>query len=95
MFWRDVTQRKSSEEALEESSRHLDAILNNTRKTVFLIDDRQHCAYANAPAEKPTGYSFDEMQGRALHDVIHHKRPDESHHPLGGRLIDRAFPSER
>ena len=32
------------------------------------------------------------MQGRPLHDVVHHTRPDGSHFPLEECPIDRAFP---
>ena len=74
------------------SQYRLDAILNNTRQAVFLMDDRQHCIYANAAAENLTGYSAEELQSRPLHDVIHHKKPDGSHYPLEECPIDRAFP---
>jgi|TARA_R100000501_G_scaffold10060_2_gene19893 PAS domain S-box-containing protein len=76
----------------EETSRRFDAILNNTREAVFLMNEDQHCIYANAAAEELTGYAFAEMQGRPLHDVVHHKRPDGSHYPLEECPIDRAFP---
>jgi PAS domain S-box-containing protein len=88
----DVTERRRADEALRETSRRLDAILNNTREAVFLMNDRQHCVFANAAAEKLTGYSFDEMQGRPLHDLVHHKRPDGSDYPIDECPIDRAFP---
>ena len=88
----DVEERRGTEAALRETSRRLDAILNNTRMAVFLMDDRQHCAYANAAAETLTGYGFAELQGRPLHDVVHHKKPDGSHYPLEECPIDRAFP---
>lgn len=58
------------------------------------MDENQHCVYANAAAEELTGYSFLEMQGKALHDVIHHRRPDGSHYPLEECPIDRAFPED-
>jgi PAS domain S-box-containing protein len=90
---RDITSTRHAETALRETSRRLDAILNNTREAVFLMDGRQHCVYANAAAEKLTGYSFAEMQGRPLHDVVHHKKPDGSHYPLEECPIDRAFPA--
>ena len=32
------------------------------------------------------------MQGRPLHDVVHHKKPDGSDYPLDECPIDRAFP---
>jgi PAS domain S-box-containing protein len=89
---RDDTERHRAEHALTATSKRLDAILNNTRMAVFLMDDRQQCVYANAAAEKLTGYSFAEMQGRPLHDVVHHKKPDGSHYPLEECPIDRAFP---
>ena len=88
----EVTQQVRAETAMGETSRRLDAILNNTREAVFLMDHRQHCVYANAAAEKLTGYRSEEMQGGPLHDVIHHKKPDGSHYPLDECPIDRAFP---
>jgi PAS domain S-box-containing protein len=91
-FYRDVTEQLSAQEMLQETSQRLDAILSNTTMAVFLMDHQQHCAYANAAAEKLTGYSFEQMQGRPLHDVIHSKKPDGSHYPLEDCPIDRAFP---
>ena len=89
---RDVTATRRAEAALDETSRRLDAILANTRMAVFLMDERQQCIYANPSAEQLTGYAFSDMQGRPLHDVVHHKRPDGSHYPLDECPIDRAFP---
>ncbi|WP_085808175.1 PAS domain-containing protein [Sphingomonas sp. TZW2008] len=89
---RDVTATHRAEAALDQASRRLDAILANTRMAVFLMDERQQCIYANPSAEQLTGYSLAEMQGRPLHDVVHHKRPDGSHYPLDECPIDRAFP---
>ncbi len=88
----ELETRREVGAALQDTTRRLDAVLNNTRMAVFLMDDRQHCVYANAAAENLTGYRFDEMRGRALHDVVHHTRPDGSHYPLHECPIDRAFP---
>ncbi len=41
-----------------------------------------------------TGYTLEETQGRPLHDVIHHTRPDGTHFPLEECPIDRAFPED-
>ena len=89
---RDVTATRQVEAALDETSRRLDAILANTKMAVFLMDHRQQCIYANPAAERLTGYRFADMQGRPLHDVVHHKKPDGSHYPLEECPIDRAFP---
>ncbi|MCW8193984.1 PAS domain S-box protein [Proteobacteria bacterium 005FR1] len=72
--------------------RQLEAICNNASVALFIMDDRQHCTYMNAAAIELTGYAFEEVQGRPLHDVIHHTRPDGSHYPLEECPIDRAFP---
>jgi PAS domain S-box-containing protein len=89
---RDVTAQRLAEQALTLSQRRLNAVLDNTRMAVFLMDDRQQCVYANTAAEELTGYSFAEMQGRPLHDVVHHTRPDGAPYPLEECPIDRAFP---
>jgi PAS domain S-box-containing protein len=92
VFYRDVSDARSAEEELQETSRRLDAILSNTKMAVFLMDDRQQCVYANAAAEQLTGYSFEQLQGRRLHDAIHHTKPDGSPYPVEECPIDRAFP---
>jgi PAS domain S-box-containing protein len=91
-FYRDVSEEISTQENLRETGRRFDAILSNTTMAMFLMDQHQQCVFANAAAEKLTGYSFEQMQGRALHDVVHHKKPDGTHYPLEECPIDRAFP---
>jgi PAS domain S-box-containing protein len=88
----DMNNEKQAARALADASRRLNAVLDNATVAIFLMDDRQHCAYMNAAAERLTGYTFAETQGRPLHDVIHHTRPDGSHFPLHECAIDRAFP---
>jgi PAS domain S-box-containing protein len=74
------------------AERQLNAVLDNASVAVFRMDERQHCVYMNAAAERMTGYTIEETTGRPLHDVIHHTRPDGSHFPLSECAIDRAFP---
>jgi len=81
-----------SEKRHRETERRLNAVLDNASVAIFLMDEHQHCAYMNAAAERMTGFSLAETVGRALHDVIHHTRPDGSHYPLEECPIDRAFP---
>jgi PAS domain S-box-containing protein len=88
----DVTDRMTAEAALTESQQRLNAVLENATVSIFLMDERQECIYLNAAAEELTGFSLDEVRGRALHDVVHHTRPDGSHYPLAECPIDRAFP---
>jgi len=88
----DITVRRKVETDLRQVSMRLDAILANTTMAVFLMDERQQCVFMNKAAEDLTGYTFDEMTGRTLHDVIHHTYPDGSPFPLSECAIDRAFP---
>lgn len=88
----DITAHLSLESAARELARRLDAILDNTIMAVFVLDDRQHCSFMNKAAEKLTGYTFSEVIGRPLHDVIHHTYPDGRPYPLSECAIDRAFP---
>ncbi|GAB3391070.1 ATP-binding protein [Massilia agri] len=47
----------------------------------------------NPAAEELTGYRLEEVQGSALHNFVHHTRPDGSHYPLEDCPIDRAAPA--
>ncbi|WP_152047372.1 PAS domain S-box protein [Aureimonas psammosilenae] len=88
----EIAGRIAADQAQRDSERRLNAVLDNTRMAVFMMDEHQQCVYANAAAEALTGYSLGQMQGRPLHDVVHHTRPDGSHYPLHECPIDRAFP---
>ncbi|MBB5747464.1 PAS domain S-box protein [Brevundimonas variabilis] len=88
----DITERQQIESDLRDVTRRLDAILDNTTMSVFLMDDRQQCVFMNKAAEQLTGYAFAETAGRPLHDVIHHSYPDGRPFPLSECAIDRAFP---
>lgn len=90
----DITDQHLAREEARRTGARLEAVLNNTTMAVFAMDDRQSCIYANSAAEQMTGYRFEEMQGRLLHDVVHHTRPDGSHFPIEACPIDRAFPED-
>jgi PAS domain S-box-containing protein len=90
----DVTDRNKIERQLRDVSGRLNAILHNTTMAVFVMDASQQCVFMNNAAEQLTGYTFEETQGRPLHDVIHHSYPDGRHFPLHDCVIDRALPEE-
>jgi PAS domain S-box-containing protein len=76
----------------ETSYRQLEAICNNARVGLLLLDEQQHCTYMNPAASELTGYTLEEVQGQPLHDIIHHSRPDGSHYPLHECPISHALP---
>lgn len=71
---------------------HLQAVCENATVALFVMDDRQHCVYMNGAAEQLTGYALAEVQGRPLHEFVHHTRPDGTPYPLADCPIDRAAP---
>lgn len=81
-------------DALNDSRRRLEAVLDNATVSIFLMDHRQHCIYMNKAAEELTGYTFAEVRelDRPLHDIVHHTYPDGRPFPLEECAIDRAFP---
>ena len=89
---RDISEFNSIRDRLERTSSRLDAILNNTRMAIFMMDEQQNCSFMNRAAEELTGYSFEEAVGRCLHGLIHHQYPDGSPFPIEECPIDRAFP---
>ncbi len=91
-FVLDITDRKQTEERLRDTTRRLNAVLDNASVAVFVMDERQHCIYMNPAAEVLTGYMLAETQGRTLHDVVHHTYPDGRPFPIEECAIDRAFP---
>lgn len=72
----------------------LEAICNNASVALFLLDERQHCRYMNPAAVALTGYTLEEVQGRPLHDLIHHTHPDGSPYPIEECPISHAFPQQ-
>ncbi|HWP18380.1 MAG TPA: ATP-binding protein [Burkholderiaceae bacterium] len=72
----------------------LQDVCENATVALFVMDARQHCVYMNRSAELLTGYTLEEVQGRPLHDFVHHHRPDGSPYPIEQCPIDRAAPED-
>jgi PAS domain S-box-containing protein len=71
--------------------RHPGGAAENAAPALFILNERQHCTFMNSAAERLTGYTLADVQGRPLHDVIHHTRPDGRPYPIGECPIERAF----
>jgi PAS domain S-box-containing protein len=91
-YYYDSTKLRRAEEALAEQRRLHKAITDNAATALFIMDHDQQCVFMNPAAEAMTGYTVEEVQGRALHDVVHHTKPDGSPYPLSECPIDQAFP---
>jgi PAS domain S-box-containing protein len=80
--------------SLGRSAKLLEAVCNNATVALFIMDERQHCIYMNPAAEALTGFTLAEVQGRLLHDVVHHTRPDGTPFPYEECPIGRAVPGQ-
>jgi PAS domain S-box-containing protein len=90
---REIAERRSAEMRLAVVSHRLDAVLNNTMMAVFVMDERHRCIFANSAAETLIGYSFEEMNGRPFHELVHSKHPDGTDYPVNECPINEAFES--
>ncbi|MEP6923963.1 MAG: PAS domain S-box protein, partial [Pyrinomonadaceae bacterium] len=87
--------RQGSKNQPEHYRKLFEALCDNTSLALFILNERQHCVYLNPAAEKLTGYKLAEIQDRALHEIIHHTRPDGSPYPLANCPIDRVLPEDK
>jgi PAS domain S-box-containing protein len=90
----DIDDMRAAQEALKAQARVTKTITDNATLALFIMDEHQQCTFMNPAAESLTGFELDEVRGRALHDVIHHTRPDGRPYPLEECPIDQAFPTD-
>jgi PAS domain S-box-containing protein len=88
-------ERKETERVLASQLRLMETISSNGTLALFLMDERQHCTFMNPAAEQMTSYRLVEVQGRPLHEFVHHLRPDGTPYllaecPIGGVLPTRS-----
>ena len=68
-------------------------ITDNATAALFIMDAKGYCTFMNPAAEIMTGYTFEEIRQKPLHDMIHHHHPDGTPYPLEECPIDRALPT--
>lgn len=72
----DVTDQKQAEEALRQRMDFDEAVMRNMAEGLYTLDAEGLVTSMNPAAEKLFGWTLDELRGRNMHDVIHHKRRD-------------------
>ena len=72
----DITARKNLEHELEASRSFLQSVADSMGEGVYTIDAKGRCTFLNAEGQRLLGYSFDEVKGKVLHDVVHFQDPD-------------------
>jgi diguanylate cyclase (GGDEF)-like protein/PAS domain S-box-containing protein len=87
----DVTESMSEISELENQNYLIKTITDNATVGLFLLDKDYNCTFMNPAAENITGYTRAEIQGRTLHDVIHHSHPDGTPFPIEDCPLERSF----
>jgi PAS domain S-box-containing protein len=79
---RDVTERKMAEAALRESRERMTLILNSAAEGIYGLDQAGRCTFCNAAGLRMLGYdSEQDLQGKSIHELIHHTRADGAPYP--------------
>ncbi len=74
-FAQDITERKKAEEALLESQQNFKALFSANPEAAVFLDTDSQVVEANSRFSRLFGYSFDEVKGKIITDII---VPDES-----------------
>ncbi|MFN0103300.1 MAG: PAS domain S-box protein [Bryobacteraceae bacterium] len=81
LVFRDITERKRTEEALQRALRFDEAVMANMGEGLYTVDSRGLVTFMNPAAEELFGWSFEELRGRKMHDMTHHHHPDGTPFP--------------
>ena len=88
----DITERKRSIAALEESNEKIQLLLNSTGEGIYGINERGICTFANTAATKLLGYeSPHQLIGNQMHKMIHHTRRDGTPFPIEECKVFQAY----
>jgi PAS domain S-box-containing protein len=81
---RDITERRSVEEALRESEERVRLLLNSTAEAVYGLDTEGKCTFCNPSCLSLLGYEREEdLLGGNMHELVHHTRADGTGYPPG------------
>ncbi|MHB8841133.1 MAG: putative bifunctional diguanylate cyclase/phosphodiesterase, partial [Candidatus Aquicultor sp.] len=89
----DFTDRKQAEEALENERNFTSTILDTVGALVILLDCEGRIALFNRACEEMTGYTFEEVRGRHIWDILIPPEEIESTKAVFAELTAGKFPN--
>lgn len=90
VIFSDSTERKRTEEEMEKTKQQLQYIIDNTRDIIFQIDLKGNYIYANAAAERLTGYALEELLKMNMMELIAPEFQEHLAERLGKRVCGAA-----
>lgn len=79
---RDLTEKITTAQELEQLRRQQERILNAVGEGIFGLDNRNHVTFVNPAALAMLGYEQRELVGGNLHEIIHLHKPGGEMYPL-------------
>lgn len=70
LIYREVTERKLTEETLNKERNFISAVLDTASALVIVLDTQGQIVRFNHACEQITGYSFDEVRGRYVWNLL-------------------------
>jgi PAS domain S-box-containing protein len=67
---RDITMRKATEAALQESERRYRTLADAAQDAIFIVDRDARIVYGNAVSAQHFGFRIEDGVGRSIHDVF-------------------------
>jgi two-component system sensor histidine kinase VicK len=77
-FGVDISEQVRAEDRVRTLTRQSDSILESVGDGIYGIDLEGRVTFVNAAATQMLGYKQEEMLGRVMHNLIHHKHADGS-----------------
>ena len=77
----EITQLKQAEEQLRQALEFHAAVVANMGEGLYTVDKAGLVTSLNATAQKLLGWSFEELRGQKMHDMIHHHHLDGTPFP--------------
>ena len=90
LVFRDITEKHEAAKRLRESEEHLKSVFDSAAEGLCVMGPDRRCTYMNPAGAAMLGYRPEELVGRSLHEVVHHRHPDGSAYPTEECQIARA-----
>jgi PAS domain S-box-containing protein len=78
----DITDRKEAEEKFRQQVALTNTITASVGEGLYALNAQGKLVYMNKAASALLGWTFEELEGKSVHDIIHYKHLDGSHRPI-------------
>jgi PAS domain S-box-containing protein len=77
---RDITERKKTEQQIQEAKEQIETVINNAPSSVVVINEEGNIINWNSKSELVFGWKAEEVIGKPMHQIIMPQRYVSAHH---------------